>query len=77
MGEPPKGGFSFACCRPKISDMAANNDRERFAKGEDAHESVGVPHGGEVLLGDEPTGEVVVYEFDDDGNFVGWHKEAQ
>jgi hypothetical protein len=58
--------------------MADKSDKERFTKGEDVHDSVGVAHGEEVRLGDgTPTGEKVIYEFDDEGNFVGWHKEAK
>lgn len=38
----------------------------------------GLPAGEEVTLQDgTPTGEVIVQDLDDDGNVVGWHKEAK
>ena len=41
------------------------------------HELVGVADGEEVVLATgEPTGEKVVYEYDEDGNLAGWHKEV-
>lgn len=38
----------------------------------------GVAEGAEVtnILG-APTGEVVVYDKDENGNVIGWHKEAK
>lgn len=38
---------------------------------EDSHPLVGVPEG---FVDDN--NEQVVYEYDDEGNFLGWHKEA-
>jgi hypothetical protein len=40
------------------------------------HPLVGVAHDAEVITSEgEATGEKVVYEYDENGEFVGWHKE--
>lgn len=58
--------------------MANKSDKEKFTKDGEVHELVGVAHGEEVVdTFGEATGEKVVYEFDDDGNFAGWHKESK
>lgn len=37
----------------------------------------GVPDGGLVIdMHGNDTGEIVVYEYDEDGTCTGWHKEA-
>lgn len=40
------------------------------AEREEVHPLVGVPHGFV-----DHNGEKIVYEFDEDGNYAGWHKE--
>lgn len=37
--------------------------------------TVGFPEDGSVVQGSDGT-EKVVHDFDDEGNLVGWHKEA-
>jgi hypothetical protein len=38
----------------------------------------GVDHGEEVFdIADNPTGEIMVHEYDKDGNISGWHKEVK
>lgn len=41
----------------------------------DVHPRVGVPHN-EVVTSPAGEKEKIVYEFDKDGNFTGWHKEV-
>jgi YD repeat-containing protein len=50
--------------------MPKKTEQEKHLEGE-VHEDVGVPHGHV-----DENGETIVYEYDDDGNFTGWHKEA-
>jgi hypothetical protein len=39
-------------------------------------EQVGVVDGGVVLDGlQRSTGEIVIYDYDEAGNYLGWHKE--
>lgn len=49
---------------------------ETVQQGPEINPAVGVANGAPVLdANGQDTGEKVVYEFDQDGQFSGWHKE--